>query len=130
MIKNIFSNGSINVSGGNSQYPHIDMSRPSSGMVRYNGNNQTFEVYDGMSWMTMSGNSVSIDINSELRELIEWARAKRAEEEYMKRESEKNPTIKDLLNQRNNIDSKITMVKTLLQNCKVCDIEEQVQSSP
>ena len=128
MIKNIFSNGSINVSGGNSQYPHIDMSRPSSGMVRYNGNNQTFEVYDGMSWMTISGNSVSIDINSELRELIEWARAKRAEEEYIKRESEKNPTIKDLLNQRNNIDSKITMVRTLLQNCKVCDTE--VQSSP
>lgn len=115
MIKNIVSNGTITVNGGNSQYPYIDMSRPSSGMVRYNGNNQTFEVYDGISWMTMSGNSVSIDINSELRELIEWARARRANEEYTKEKAKDIPALLDLLKQREAIDNKIRMVEILMR---------------
>lgn len=118
----------ITVMGGNTSAPYVNMSNPSAGMVRYNGNNQNFEVYDGSSWMTFSSNSTTIELSGDTKELLEWARAKRAEEEYIKRESENNPTIKDLLNQRNNIDNKITMVRTLLQNCKVCDTE--VQSSP
>lgn len=121
MIKNIIGNNGINVMSGNSYYTHINMGNPSAGMVRYNGNNQNFEVYDGNSWLTFSGNSTMIELDSDTQNIISWARTKRAEEEYLKSEAEKNPAIKDLLNQRNEIDNKITMVKTLLQNCQVCE---------
>jgi len=121
MIKNIIGNNGINVMSGNSYYNYINMSNPSAGMVRYNGNNQNFEVYDGNSWLTFSGNSTMIELDSDTQNIISWARTKRAEEEYLKSEAEKNPAIKDLLNQRNEIDNKITMVKTLLQNCQVCE---------
>lgn len=121
MIKNIIGNNGINVMSGNSYYNYINMSNPSAGMVRYNGNNQNFEVYDGNSWVTFSGNSTMIELDSDTQNIISWARTKRAEEEYLKSQAEKNPAIKDLLNQRNEIDNKITMVKTLLHNCQVCE---------
>jgi hypothetical protein len=85
-------------------------------MLRYNGNNQNFEVYDGSSWMTISMNHAQIDLDNDTQSLLEWARAKRMEEQYLQTESERNPTIKDLVNQRKVIDDKITMVKTLLKS--------------
>lgn len=121
MIKNITGGQYIDVMSGNSSYPYVNMSNPSAGMMRYNGNNQNLEVYDGSSWMTISGNSSMVDLNNDTKELLEWARIKRAEENYLKNEAKRNPTIKDLLNQRDDIDNKITMVKTLLQNCQVCE---------
>lgn len=121
MIKNITGGQYIDVMGGSTSYPYVNMSNPSAGMIRYNGNNQNIEVYDGSSWMTISGNYSTVNLNNDAKELLEWARAKRAEEQYLENEAEKNPTIKDLINQRKNIDNKITMVKTLLQNCKVCE---------
>ena len=121
MIKNITGGQYIDVMSGNSSYPYVNMSNPSAGMMRYNGNNQNIEVYDGSSWMTISGNYSTVNLNNDAKELLEWARAKRAEEQYLENEAEKNPTIKDLINQRKDIDNKITMVKTLLQNCQVCE---------
>ena len=121
MIKNITGGQYIDVMGGTTSYPYVNMNNPSAGMMRYNGNNQNLEVYDGSSWMTISGNSSMVDLNNDSKELLEWARIKRAEENYLKNEAERNPTIKDLINQRKNIDNKITMVKTLLQNCQVCE---------
>lgn len=121
MIKNITGGQYIDVMSGNSSYPYVNMSNPSAGMMRYNGNNQNIEVYDGSSWMTISGNYSTVNLNNDAKELLEWARAKRAEEQYLENEAERNPTIKDLINQRKNIDNKITMVKTLLHNCQVCE---------
>ena len=129
MIKNISGGQYINVMGGSTSYPYINMSNASAGMLRYNGINQNLEVYDGSSWMTISGNSSIVELNSDARDLLEWARAKRAEELYLKREAERNPTIKDLLNQRDIIDNKITMVKTLIQNHNEYG-EAEVQASP
>lgn len=128
MIKSVIGNNGINVMGGNSSYPYINMSNPSAGMMRYNGNNQNIEIYDGSSWMTMSGNHTIVELDTDARSLLEWARAKRAEEQYLQQQAESNPTIKDLVNQRNNIDSKIAMVKTLIKNNN--EFAESVQSSP
>lgn len=115
MIKNITGGQYINVMGGSSSYPYVNMSNPSVGMIRYNGNNQNFEVYDGSSWMTLSGNYTTVDLNDDAKELIEWARAKRAEENYYKQKYKDNPAIQDLLKQREDIDSKIDMIKTILR---------------
>jgi hypothetical protein len=126
MIKSIVGARGITVMGGNSSYPYVNMNNPSAGLVRYNGNNQNFEVYDGSSWMTFSGNYTTVELDSDSMILLEWVRAKRAEEDYLKKQAETNPTIRDLIDQRNEIDHKITMVRTLIKDCKVCD----VQASP
>lgn len=115
MIKNITGGQYINVMGGSPSYPYVNMSNPSTGMIRYNGSNQNFEVYDGTSWMTLPGNYSTIDLNNDVKELLEWARAKRAEENYYKQKYKDNPTIQDLLKQREDIDSKIDMITTILR---------------
>lgn len=115
MIKNLYGNKGINVTGGNSQYPTINMSNPSAGLVRYNGNNQNFEVYDGHSWYTMSGNNAQLDLGNDVLELLEWARAKRAQEEYLEKKAKDNPALIDLLQQKKEIEDKINMVEILLR---------------
>jgi len=123
MIKQLSGGAGISVQGGNSSYPYVNMSNPSAGMVRYNGNNQNLEVYDGSSWLTLSGNFATVELDKDTRSLLEWAKAKRAEEEYLKKQAEISPAIKDLINHRNEVDKKITMVKTLLQSdCKICEV--------
>ena len=127
MIKTINGTNGVTVSGGTSSFPYFNMNSYSgtsipAGSVRYNGYNYNFEVYDGFAWVTFPGNHSTIELDQTTKEIIEWAKAKRAEEEYLKKEAEKNPTIKDLLNQRKDIDNKITMVKTLIQNCNVCEL--------
>jgi hypothetical protein len=129
MIKTISGSKGIVVMGGNSSYPYVNMSNPSAGMVRYNGNNQNFEVYDGSSWMTFGSNYTTVELDSDAKALLEWARAKRAEEEYLNKQAESSPVIKDLINQRNDIDSKITMVRTLLKSHNQNE-SESVQASP
>jgi len=115
MIKYIAGGQYINVMGGSTSYPYINMSNPSTGMLRYNGNNQNFEVYDGNSWMILPGNSSSVDLNNDAKELLEWTRAKRAEENYYKQKYKDNPAIQDLVKQREDIDSKISMITTILR---------------
>lgn len=127
MIKTIKGTNGVTVNGGTSSFPFFNMNSYSGtsiapGTVRYNGYNYNFEVYDGFAWLTLPSNHSTIELDQTTKEIIEWAKAKRAEEEYLKSEAEKNPTIKDLLNQRNDIDNKITMVKTLLTSCKNCDV--------
>lgn len=127
MIKTINGNNGITVSGGTSSFPYFPMNSNSGtaiavGTVRYNGYNYNFEVYDGFSWLTFPSNHSTIELDQTTKEIVEWAKAKRAEEKYLENEAAKNPTIKDLLNQRKDIDNKITMVKTLIQNCKVCEL--------
>jgi hypothetical protein len=127
MIKDLIGSNGVIVLAGTSSYPYVNMSNASAGMIRYNGSNQNLEVYDGSSWVTLPGNHTRIELDMETRRLLEWVKAKCAEEEYLKKQAESNPTIKDLLNQRNDIDHKITMVRTLLKNeCSVCNLDEVI----
>lgn len=129
MIKNISGGQYIDVMSGNSSYPYVNMSNPSAGMMRYNGNNQNLEVYDGSSWMTISGNSSMVDLNNDAKELLAWARIKRAEETERDRLAKSNPAIKDLMKQISDKEEQIKMVMTLIKS-PGHESDEQVQSSP
>jgi hypothetical protein len=92
MINYIVPGAMIDVSeGGYSSGPYVDMSRPSAGMVRYNGNN--FEVYDGSSWMTITTNAPQVSLNSSAITAITWALSKMAEEAELEKMSRSHPSI-------------------------------------
>lgn len=129
MIKNISGGQYIQVMGGSTSYPYVNMSNASAGMLRYNGNNQNMEVYDGTSWMTISGNSSMVDLSNDAKELLEWARIKRAEEIERDRLAKSNPAIKDLMKQISDKEEQIKMVMTLIKS-PGHESEERVQSSP
>lgn len=113
MIKSITSGFGITLKGGTVSYPFINMTNPSAGMLRYNGNTNNIEVYDGFTWSGLPNGLPSIELSSEVQSLLDWARKKRDEETRIKDLAKANPTIADLVTQRNKIDEQISIVKIL-----------------
>ena len=62
--------------------PHINMNAPSSGMMRWNGNNNSIEVFDGSMniWQQMHGKTADIQLSPQIQAVINWANLKMAEE--------------------------------------------------
>ena len=77
------------------------------GMVRYNTNTQGLECFDGMAWTNIS-QTLHVDIDSELQEMVEWARRKRKEEQELHELMSRHPALKDLHN-------KLEMMKVLVR---------------
>ena len=118
MIKNIAGGGKyLTVTGGsNSTYVNNFSGAQGVGNMRYNTSSQNIEIYDGNNWVPMQSGYATVTMTPEAESLLDWAKIKRAEEDYLKVEAQKNPAINDLLEQRKDIDSKIQMVKTLIQS--------------
>lgn len=118
MIKNISGGGKyLSVSGGaGSTYVNNYSGAQGVGNMRYNTSTQNIEVYDGTNWVQMQSGYATISMTPEAESLLDWARQKRQEEMELESLARDNPAVKDLLNQRNDIDSKISMVTTLIKN--------------
>jgi hypothetical protein len=59
MIKNITSNGTyIQVHHGYHNIPPMSPGAQSAGLLRYNGNNQCVEVYNGMAWYPIDDTNI------------------------------------------------------------------------
>jgi len=84
MIATITANGSslLWVSTGGSTMPYINMNAPSSGMMRWNGNNNSIEVFDGSTnlWQPMYGKTADIQLSPQIQAVMNWANQKMAEE--------------------------------------------------
>jgi hypothetical protein len=94
MIKDVISGGPfIQVTGGGGYTPYINMSNPSAGMTRFNGNTQSLEVYDGHSWMTISSSVASVGLTGEAVSIMEWARKKMNEEAAIETLAREHPAI-------------------------------------
>ncbi len=98
MITNITANGNplLWVSTGGSTMPHINMNAPSSGMMRWNGNNNCIEVFDGSMniWQQMHGKTADIQLGSDIVVTVEWAKKKMAEELEWEKLAKTNDAVK------------------------------------
>ena len=118
MIKSINGSGRyMMVNGG---FPATTYINSSSGLmnvgdVRYNSAAQRFEVYDGHMWVAMSESHASVGLTPEAERLLDWARQKMMEELELEALAEKNPTIKDLVDQIKETQNKIKVVQTLIR---------------
>ena len=76
--------------------PYINMQAPSSGMMRYNGNNQSIEVFDGSSnvWLQMQGKNVDIQLSGEVQAVVNWSRTRMAEELEWEKLAKTNDAVK------------------------------------
>ena len=98
MIKNITGTSGITVAGSYPSYPYINMNNASAGMVRYNGNSQNFEIYDGSTWMVLNSGAATVSLDYEVQTILNWAKIKMAEEQRLKELAGKHPTVADALN--------------------------------
>lgn len=116
MIRGLTGGKHIIVTGGNPPTTYINMNNPSAGLVRYNGNNNSVEVYDGMTWITMQSSYANVELDADTQLLLEWARKKRAEEFEREQLAITNPAIKDLVEQIKQKEDQIKMIRTLLKS--------------
>lgn len=99
MITQITANNAsplLYVTTGGSSMPYINMNAPSSGMMRYNGNNQSMEVYDGSSnvWIQLYGKSVDINVTGDAVAAVEWAKKQMQEEMEWEKLAVTNEAVK------------------------------------
>jgi hypothetical protein len=78
MISNLHAKHPVIINNHPSK-PYINSSAQSSGMVRYNGNMQCLEVYDGSYWQPFSG-MPEIGLTPDAEAAIEWVKKKMLEE--------------------------------------------------
>ena len=94
MIKDVIGNTPfIQVTGGVGYTPYINMSNPSAGMTRFNGNTQNLEVYDGHSWMVMSSSVASVGLTGEAINILSWAKQKMEDEVMLEKLAKEHPAI-------------------------------------
>ena len=96
MIKSLSGGSHIQVTGASGFAPYVNMSNPSAGMVRYNGNSQNLEIYDGSSWMAMYSSAANVSMDYEVQTILNWAKQKMQEDQRLKELAEKHPGIEDL----------------------------------
>jgi len=96
MIRSVSAGPGLAVAGGGMSYPHVNMNNASAGLVRYNGNTQNFEVYDGSSWMAMYSVAATVTLDYDVQTILNWAREKMQEDLRLKELSQRHPGIRDL----------------------------------
>lgn len=91
MIKGIISTNPY-ISIGSAPTPYINMGTPSAGMLRYNGNIASIEVYDGSYWQSLSSVQ-DINLTPQANEILDWARKKMQAERDREILSRSHPAI-------------------------------------
>ena len=82
MIKGIISSGPY-MYAGVINAPYITMSTPSAGMMRYNGNTASVEIYDGSYWQILTSVQ-DVNLSPLANEILDWAKNKMQEEQQRK----------------------------------------------
>jgi hypothetical protein len=115
MIKGLQGTCGLTVSGGNTSLPYIssNANNPIQGMIRIH--NTDLEVFNGTGWQSLPSSYATVSMDQDIIDVIQWARKKRNEEQELKKLSEENVAIKDLLNQIDEKQQQIQMVATLIR---------------
>ena len=119
MIKNITTGMGLQVTGNYSSWPSF-YNTPSStgnsliGQMRYNGSSQNMEVYDGNSWLTITGTYPTIELASDVQVVVNWARTKMAREAELRLLAAKNESVADALAAVEKAQEQLEVVATLV----------------
>lgn len=119
MIKSITPGTGINITNSYSSWPSFYNSPSSNslvGQMRYNGSNQCIEVYDGNTWMMMTGAYPTVELAPHVQAVVAWAQAKMAEEARFKELAAKHPTVADALEGLKKAYDRVNVVTALVDN--------------
>jgi hypothetical protein len=96
MIRNITPGPGINISGNVYNAPYyIDTTKPSAGLVRYQGGN--FEVFDGSSWLPLQSSYPMIELDGVTQEAVAWVKRKMVEEKRLEELAKSHPAVADAI---------------------------------
>lgn len=114
MINGITQQGRhMYVHGGYSSTPYVNMSNPSAGMMRYNGSTNHTEVYDGTTWLTITGSVATVGMNPAAEAAIDWAMKKMAEEQDLLELAKKSKSVSIALENLNKAREELELIAIL-----------------
>ena len=97
MIKTINAGAGIRIQGNYVSATYISMSNASAGMVRYNGNSNNMEVYDGSSWLTLNSAYPIVELDGDVLAVVNWAKEKMNKEAKLRELAQQNKSVADAL---------------------------------
>jgi hypothetical protein len=120
MIKNLATGTGLQVSNNYSSWPTF-YNTPSStgntliGQMRYNGSSQNIEVYDGSTWMPMTGTYPTIELAGDVQAVVNWARTKMVEEARLKELAARHPIVADAMSAVDRAQEQVRVVAALVE---------------
>lgn len=120
MIKNITTGAGLQVSSSYSNWPSFYNTISGTGnnligQVRYNGTSQNLEVYDGMSWLTLTSSYPTIELQPHVQAVVAWAQTKMHEETRLKELAAKHPSVADALAAVDQAQEQVRIVAALVE---------------
>ena len=102
------------IHGGYNSGPYVNNSNTSAGMVRYNNNN--LEVYDGSSWLTITGSAATVGLSPAAESAIDWAMRKMAEEAELVELARKSKSVSIALENLNKAKAELELIAILAKD--------------
>lgn len=120
MIKAINTGSGLQVDGGYTNWPSFYNNSASTnntlvGQVRYNGSAQCMEVYDGMTWLSISAAFPMVSLSPHVQAVVEWAQKKMAEETRLENLAQEHPIVADALEALHRAQEQLKIVELLVQ---------------
>jgi len=95
MIDGIIPGPGLVTSGGAAMQPYISPGSQSAGILRYNSSSKNIEVYDGISWLTLSTGTTQIGLDIPTQEAVQWVRRRMEQEKRLEELAKKHPAVAD-----------------------------------
>jgi hypothetical protein len=119
MIKGLMGSNGIAVNGGNTslQYVNQNVSIPMQGMIRVWGTDM--QVFDGTGWTNIQTSYATVELDTETKMLLEWAKTKKRDEEMLLTLPSDHPSVKAA---KQNLNNAKLEVKRLEEQLKITEI--------
>jgi|LauGreDrversion4_2_1035121.scaffolds.fasta_scaffold246213_2 hypothetical protein len=128
MIKGLASGVGVTVSGGNTSVPYVNQNttNPIQGMIRVWGTDM--QVFDGTNWVTISTSYATVELNTETKMLLEWAKKKKIEEELLITLPSDHPSVKAAKQNLNKAKLEVNRLEEQLKITEILIQDEQTAS--
>jgi hypothetical protein len=119
MIKGVMGSNGIAVEGGNTSVPYVSENKnnPLTGMIRVWGNDM--QVFDGTTWLHINASYATVELDTESKNLLEWTKKKKSEEEALISLPSDHPAIKVA---KENLNKAKQEVKRLEEQLRITEI--------
>ena len=115
MIEGITPGAGLVTTGGTPMQPYISPGAQSAGILRYNSSLKNIEVYDGVSWLTLSSGRTQISLDAPTQEAVQWVRRQMEQEKRLEELAKKHPAVADAAAAVERAQEQLDIVTALVQ---------------
>ena len=129
MIKGLMGSNGIVVNGGNTslQYVNQNVSNPMQGMIRVWGTDM--QVFDGNGWANIQSSYATVELDTETKLLLEWAKKKKIEEELLITLPLDHPSVKAAKQSLNKAKLEVNRLEEQLKITEILSQDEEQTTS-